>query len=253
MAQCGVVAEGAGLRWVLQEMSLRYRSRPVELLLISDCLESRALAAGGGLDGWCPPPGPGKAWGEHGAGSGLGTAPCRAVPLGMGQGGGAGHPDRAGAGCGGMDLAPGIPAPLHAPASGKVLFDATAPAGTALSATITSGGGKHHVKPRVAKAAEKCCWRTGELLELLWQLVLGTGHLEEESWCGGAAVRLPILLGGEEALGRHSSPSPGSHQRCRSCTGAEGTWGLCGTCCPAPLGPTLQVAWYSVGYIQWKG
>lgn len=37
MAQRGVVAEGTGLRWVLQEMSLCYCSWSAELLLLSAC------------------------------------------------------------------------------------------------------------------------------------------------------------------------------------------------------------------------
>lgn len=77
-------------------------------------------------------------------------------------------------------------------------------------------------RAQMVEAAEKCCWCARETQELLWQLVLGTGHLEEESRRGGAVLRLPTLLGGEEALGHHSSPSPGSYQRCCSCTRAEG-------------------------------
>lgn len=158
MAQCGVVAEGTGLRWVLQEMSLCYCSWSAELLLLSAC-----PSFGQGFV-WC-----------HGS--------CRHSAVSY-------------------DHLRGWEAPRRA---------------------------------QMAKAAEKCCWCTGEPRELRWQLVLGTGHLEEESQRGGAVLRLPTLLGGEEALGHRSSPSPGSHQRCCSCTRAEGA-GAVWHALPCPAG-----------------
>lgn len=252
MAQREVVAEGTGLRWVLQEMSLCYCSWSAELPLLSGSLESRAVAMGGGPDGWCPLPGPDRAWGEHGAGRGLGTAPPRTVPLGTGQGRGAGHPDRAGAGCGGVDLAPGIPAPLHAAASGKVLFGATAPAGTALSATITSVGGKHRVEPRWRRRLRSAAGAPGRHRSSCGSWCWARGTSRRNPGVVELCFACPPCWEGRRLWDITRAPAQAHTSAAAPALGLKGL-GLCGTRCPAPLGPMLQVAWCRAGYIQWKG